>query len=86
MAAVYLTAAFTGLRRGGCLRFARTMSNFEGSTICVRASYAANQLSAPKSGKVRQRTSLPARLNDRVGLMGREPATYSGRDSGVCGC
>ncbi len=52
-AAIYLTAAFTGLRRGELLALRWRDVDFAGSTIRVRASYAAGQLTTPKSGTVR---------------------------------
>jgi integrase len=51
--AVYLTAAFTGLRMGELLALRWRDVDFGGSTIRVRASYYAGQLTTPKSGKVR---------------------------------
>ena len=52
-AAIFLTAAFTGLRRGELLALRWRDVDFAGSTIRVRASYAAGQITTPKSGKVR---------------------------------
>ncbi|MBV8989362.1 MAG: site-specific integrase, partial [Solirubrobacterales bacterium] len=52
-AAIYLTAAFTGLRRGELLGLRWRDVDFAGSTIRVRASYAAGRLTTPKSDKVR---------------------------------
>ena len=52
-AALYLTAAFTGLRMGELLALCWRDVDFGGSTIRVRASYAAGALTTPKSGKVR---------------------------------
>ena len=52
-AAIFLTAAFTGLRRGELLGLRWRDVDFTGSTIRVRASYAAGKLTTPKSGKVR---------------------------------
>ncbi len=51
--AIFLTAAFTGLRRGELLALRWRDIDFAGSTIRVRTSYAAGRLSTPKSGKVR---------------------------------
>ena len=52
-AAIYLTAAFTGLRRGEILGLRWRDVDFGAFTIRVRASYAAGKLTTPKSGKVR---------------------------------
>jgi integrase len=51
--AIYLTAAFTGLRMGELLALHWRDVDFAGETVRVRASYAAGQLTTPKSGKVR---------------------------------
>jgi len=51
--AIYLAAAFTGLRMGELLALRWRDVDFAGQTIRVRASYAAGQLTTPKSGKVR---------------------------------
>jgi integrase len=51
--AVFLTAAFTGLRMGELLALRWRDVDFAGSTVRVRASYYAGQLTTPKSGKVR---------------------------------
>jgi integrase len=51
--AVYLAAAFTGLRMGELLALRWRDVDFAGSTIRVRASWAAGALTTPKSGKVR---------------------------------
>jgi integrase len=68
---IFLTAAFTGLRRGEILGLRWRDVDFEASTIRVRASYAAGQLTTPKSGKVRSVPMAPdaaealARLGQR---------------------
>jgi len=51
--AIFLTAAFTGLRMGELLALRWRDVDFAGRTIRVRASYYAGQLTTPKSGKVR---------------------------------
>ena len=51
--AIFLTAAFTGLRMGELLALRRRDVDFAGATIRVRASYYNGQLTTPKSGKVR---------------------------------
>ncbi len=52
-AAIYLTASFTGLRMGELRALRWREVDFPRSVIRVRASYAAGELSVPKSGKVR---------------------------------
>ncbi len=52
-AAIYLTAAFTGLRRGELLALRWRDIDFAGSVIRVRGSFAAGVLTTPKSGRVR---------------------------------
>ncbi len=51
--AMYLTAAFTGLRRGELIALRWRDVDFSGSVIRVRGSYAGAALTLPKSGKVR---------------------------------
>ncbi len=51
--AIFLTAAFTGLRRGELIAMRWRDVDFAGSVIRVRASYAGGRLTLPKSGKVR---------------------------------
>jgi integrase len=69
--AIFLTAAFTGLRRGELVALRWRDVDFAGSAIRVRASYHEGVLSTPKSGKVRSVpmapdvASAPARLGDR---------------------
>jgi integrase len=66
--AIYLTAAFTGLRRGELIALRWRDVDFAGSTIRVRASYAGGALTAPKSGKVRSVPLAPevARVLDQL--------------------
>ena len=52
-AALYLTAAFTGLRMGELLALRWRDVDFSGSVVRVRASYYNGALTTPKSGKVR---------------------------------
>src|SRR6266699_453871 len=52
-AAIYLTAAFTGLRRGELLALRWRDVDFAGSVIRVRGSFAGGALTTPKSGRVR---------------------------------
>ncbi len=48
---VYMTAAFTGLRRGELLALRWRDVDFPGSTIRVRASYAGGEVTTSKSGR-----------------------------------
>ena len=57
--AIYLTAAFTGLRRGELLALRWRDVDFAGDSIRVRASYADGALTTPKSGKVRSVPMAP---------------------------
>jgi integrase len=52
-AALFLTAAFTGLRMGELLALRWHDVDFAGSAVRVRASHSAGHLTTPKSGKVR---------------------------------
>jgi integrase len=52
-AALYLTAAFTGLRRGELIALRWRDVDFAASRIRVSSSFAGGRLTAPKSGKVR---------------------------------
>jgi len=51
--AIYLSAAFTGVRPGELVAFRWRDMDFEADTIRVRASYTNGALTTPKSGKVR---------------------------------
>ncbi len=83
-AAIFLTAAFTGLRRGELLGLRWRDVDFAGSTIRVRASYAAGKLTTPKSGKVRAVPMAPdvasalARLGDRDRYTGDDDFVFAG--------
>lgn len=58
-AAVYLTAAFTGLRRGELFALRWRDVDLERSVIRVQASYANGRLTTPKSGKGRSVPMIP---------------------------
>jgi integrase len=70
-AAIYLTAAFTGLRQGELVALRRRDVDFPGSAVRVRASSTNRHLTSPKSGKVRSVPMAPqvagvlARLSQR---------------------
>ncbi len=83
-AAIYTTAAFTGLRLGELLALRWREVDFTGAVIRVRASYAAGALTTPKSGKVRAVPMAPdvaaalARLGRRVDWVGEDDLVFSG--------
>ncbi len=83
-AAIYLTAAFTGLRRGELIALRWRDVDFAGSTIRVRANYAGGQLTTPKSGKVRSVPMAPdvagalARLVRRERFTGEDDLAFPG--------
>ncbi|HEY8865766.1 MAG TPA: site-specific integrase, partial [Solirubrobacteraceae bacterium] len=83
-AAIYRTAAFTGLRRGELLALHWRDVDFTGSVIRVRASYAAGQLTTPKSGRVRsvpmasQVARTLAELGQRQFLTGDDDLVFVG--------
>jgi len=58
-AAIYLAAAFTGLRRGELIALRWRDVDFGSHAIRVRSSYAGGQLTTPKSGKVRSVPMAP---------------------------
>src|SRR3954447_16959362 len=58
-AALFLSAAFTGLRRGELIALRWRDVDFATHTIRVRASYAGGHLTTPKSGKVRSVPMAP---------------------------
>ncbi len=82
--AIYLTAAFTGLRRGELLGLRWRDIDFEASTIRVRASYAAGRLTTPKSGKVRAVPMAPdvasalARIGQRERFTREDDFVFAG--------
>ena len=70
-AAIFLTAAFTGLRQGELIALRWRDVDFAGSRIRVRASYTNGHLTSPKSGKVR---SVPMAPDGRRGARAPRPA------------
>jgi integrase len=83
-AAIYLTAAFTGLRRGELLALRWRDVDFAGCSIRVRASYAGSVVTTPKSGKVRSVPMAPdvaivlARLGGREHWTGDDDLAFVG--------
>jgi integrase len=82
--AIFLTAAFTGLRRGELIALHWRDVDFTGSLVRVRASYAAGALTAPKSGKVRSVPLAPevakalAKLSQREHFTGDDELVFVG--------
>lgn len=82
--ALFLTAAFSGLRLGELLALRWRGVDFAGATIRVRGSYAAGHLTAPKSGKVRAVPMAPdvaaalAQLGRREDWVGDDDLVFAG--------
>jgi integrase len=74
-AAVFLTAAFTGLRMGELLALRWRDVDFAGAVVRVLASYYLGQLTTPKSGKVRAVPLAPAVATGLATLGRREDWT-----------
>jgi integrase len=87
-AAIYLTAAFTGLRLGELLALTWRDVDFAGAVVRVRASYAAGALTTPKSGKVRAVPLAPdvasalAQLRQRQHWVGDDDLVFCGDAGG----
>jgi integrase len=79
--AIYITAAFTGLRRGELLGLRWRDIDFAGHTIRVRGNWAARQLTTPKSGKVRAVPMAPAVAQELADLGERD--RFTGEDDVV---
>jgi integrase len=83
-AAIFLTAAFTGLRRGELLALRWRDIDFTASVIRVRASYAGGRVTTPKSGKVRSVPMAPsvasalARLGQRGWFVAGDDLVFVG--------
>ena len=83
-AAIYLTAAFTGLRRGELVALRWRDVDFAAHRIRVCGSYAGGQLTTPKSGKVRSVPLAPAvaealaRLGQREFLVDEDDLVFPG--------
>src|SRR5215210_4303556 len=87
-AAIFLTAAFTGLRQGELVALCWRDVDFAGSYIRVTASYTNGVLSTPKSGKVRSVPMAPevgealARLGQRDEYAGEDDLVFVGLAGG----
>jgi len=87
-AAIFLTAAFTGLRLGELLALRWHDVDFTGATIRVRASYALGAVTTPKSGKVRAVPMAPdvakalSRLGAREHWVGEDDLVFCGETGG----
>ena len=87
-AAIFLTAAFTGLRMGELLALRWRDVDFTGQTIRVRASYYLGELTTPKSGKVRAVPMAPdvasalAQLGQREHWVGDDDLVFVGVTGG----
>jgi integrase len=87
-AAIYLTAAFTGLRRGELVALCWRDIDFPGSAIRVWASYAKRTLTTPKSGRARVVPMVPdvaealARLGQRGFSDGEDDHVFIGQAGG----
>ena len=87
-AAIFLTAAFTGLRLGELIALHWRDVDFAGSVLRVRASYAVGALTAPKSGKVRSVPLAPdvaqalVRLAERGWFAGEDDLVFPGEVGG----
>jgi integrase len=87
-AALFLTAAFTGLRRGELLALRWRGVDFAGSAVRVGASYYAGHLTTPKSGKVRAVPLAPdvaaalAQPGHRVDWIGDDDLVFVGVGGG----
>jgi integrase len=70
--AIFLTAAYTGLRRGELIALRWRDLLFERESIRVRASYSYGALTTPKSGKVRTVPMVPTVAEALVTLRSRD--------------
>ena len=82
--AIFLTAAFTGLRRGEIVALRWRDVDFAASRLRVCGSYAGGALTTPKSGRVRSIPMAPdvaaalARLADRERWTGHDDLVFPG--------
>ncbi len=83
--ALFLTAAFTGLRLGELIALRWRDVDFAGSLVRVRASWSVGALTTPKSGKVRSVPLAPevaqalAKLSQRELFTGEDDLVFAGR-------
>jgi integrase len=83
-AAIYLTAAFTGLRRAELAAQRRRDADFAAQAIRVRSSYSGGAMTTPKSGRVRGVPMAPevaealARLGRREHFTGDDDPVFIG--------
>ena len=83
-AAIYLTAAFTGLRQGELIALTWRDVDFAGSAIRVRASYTNGHLTTPKSGKVRS-VPMAARVAETLARLSQREYFTDEDDLVFCG-
>jgi integrase len=87
-AAIFMTAAFTGLRRGELLALRWRDVDYATSAIRVRASYSGGAVTMPKSGRVRSVPMAPdvarvlAQLGDRERFTGDDDLVFAGEVGG----
>ncbi len=77
--ALFLTAAFTGVRLGELLALRWRDVDFAGRTVRVRVSYSAGALTTPKSGKVRA-VPLAPDVASALAALGRRSDWVGGDD------
>ena len=83
-AAIFLTAAFTGLRRGELVALRWRDVDFAGSHLRVARSYTEGHLTTPKSGRIRSVPMAPdvatvlARLGQRDHAVGLDDLVFPG--------
>ena len=87
-AAIFMTAAFTGLRRGELLALRWRDVDFAMSAMRVRASYAGGAPTTPKSGRVRSVPMAPevgrllAKLGERERFTSDDDLVFAGELGG----
>jgi integrase len=87
-AAIFLTAALTGLRRGELVALRWRDVDFPGQALRVRANYSLGELVTPKSGKVRSVPMVPelaqalARLSQREHFTSDQDPVFAGTRGG----